>query len=103
MVKANIELVDSGPSIERKVIRALRKEVDKFVIRATHQITAPIRNIVKNAILEQPETQSLDGGQLAGEFGFRDGRERVKQIVDIWTNNIMIIPRKATIFKVDSD
>jgi len=83
-------LVENKGVIQRRINRALLPEVDKLMKRLANKIVAPVRRLVRDSILSQPEIGSLSGGVLAGEFGFRDGTSRVREIVEIWSNSVEV-------------
>ena len=98
MVKASLTLVENQKQIESKINKALKKEVDAAVAKAARRLKAPITELLRNAILSQPEVNSLQGsGQLAAEFGLPDGRRRISQLIDIWTQGIKIVKKNATV------
>lgn len=96
MGRLSLQLVESNIQIDRKIRRALIKEVDKVMSTAVNKTVGPIRNLVKNTLMEQPEVRSLDGGILAAEFGLPDGGRRIEDIINFWVSNIIVSKKKAT-------
>lgn len=96
MARISLELVESNAEIEKKIKQALLRDVDKAMAVAVNKSVTPIRNLVKNKLMEQPEVQSLQGGQLAGEFGLPDGARRIEDIINFWVSNIIVSKKKAT-------
>lgn len=96
MGRLAIELIETDIEINRKIREALIKKVDRVMSTAVNKVTNPIRNIVKQKLLEQPEVRSLDGGILAAEFGLPDGGRRIEDIINFWVNNIIVSKKKAT-------
>lgn len=97
MVKVRLTLVESSKQIEVKINRALLREVNKAMTRVATRIIGPIRSTVKAAILAQPEVASLGGGQLAGEFGLPDGKNKIENIIELWVKNITVVKKNATL------
>lgn len=104
MGRLSLQLVESNAEIERKIKTELLKEINKVMNTATNKIVTPIRNLVKNSLMEQPEVKSLSGGILAAEFGLPDGARRIEDIINFWVSNIIVSKKNATASggKVDS-
>ena len=96
MAKISLQLIDSDMEIDRKIRKALLREVDKVMNTTVNKSVGPVRNIVRNKLLEQPEVKSLSGGILAGEFGLPDGGRRIEDIINFWVSNIIVSKKKAT-------
>lgn len=90
MAKLTISLVESDKVIEKKILKAIKEELDNRMQKIATQITKDLRNTLKEAIKRQPEYLSLDSGQLAADFGFRDGKYRIDAIIDFWIANIVV-------------
>jgi len=95
MAKASLKLVESKKEIEKRIVKALAIDINKALDKVITRSLKPIQDLVKISILNQPEVSSLSGGQLAGEFGLPDGRNRIESIVQIWTKGIKISKNKA--------
>lgn len=96
MVRLSLKLIESDIEIDKKIRKALIKEVNKVMTRLTNKSVKPIRELVKNTLMEQPEVKSLDGGILAAEFGLPDGGRRIEDIIEFWVNHIIVSKKKAT-------
>lgn len=96
MAKLSVQLVDSKDQIEKKIRAELLKEVNRVMDSAINRTVKPIRILVKDTLMNQPEVTSLDGRQLAGEFGLSDGGQRIENIIDYWVNNIIVSKKRAT-------
>ncbi len=97
MAKARLKLVESKKQIEAKINRALKKQVDKVLIRSASRLIVPVRKLIKDALIQQPEVSSLRGGQLTGEFGLPRGSDDIMEIIDDWANSVKIVVKKATL------
>ena len=97
MVKAQLTLLENSRQIESKINKALKKEVDFATLRTGIRVVGPVKKLVRNALLAQPEVVSLDGKRLAGEFGLPNGGSRINNIIQVWLNNIQFKSKKTTI------
>ena len=97
MVKAQLTLLENSRQIESKINKALKKEVDFATLRTGIRVVGPVKKLVRNALLAQPEVVSLDGKRLAGEFGLPNGGSRINNIIQVWLDNIQFKSKKTTI------
>lgn len=95
VIKANLELQENVHEIQRKVIKALKEELDRRLYRLSIKCLDVIKTIIKEGIENQPEYASLDDGKLAANFGFRDGKARIDSIIQYWLNHIVISTSKT--------
>ena len=96
MGKLSLQLVETDLQINKKIRDIVIKEVDKILNTTANKTTSPIRNLIKEKLMEQPEVRSLDGGILAAEFGLPDGGRRIEDIINFWVSNIIVSKKKAT-------
>lgn len=96
MGQLSILLKDKDTQITSKINKTLIREVDRVMDRLTIRVIGPIRNLIRNTLLEQPEVQSVSGGTLSSEFGLPDGRNRIEEIIELWVSNIIVSKKKAT-------
>lgn len=88
---ANLSLLlESEDKIIKKINSALRNELLKVMNKAVGKVTPKIREIVKRAILDQPEVASLSNDKLKAEFGLINGRQNIENIIQVWCNNIIV-------------
>ncbi len=96
MAKATLKLVESSKEIEKRINKALVTELNKALDKTARRIVVPVKSIVRQALLNQPEVSSLSGGRLAAEFGLPDGRNRIDNIISQWVDGIIVTTTKAT-------
>lgn len=92
-ITANLKFTDSIGRIQREIVNAMHNELSIAMRRAANSATPKIKEAVKNAIMSQPEVDSLIDGNLMYEFGIPDARNRLSNILDIWLNNTVILTR----------
>ena len=97
MANAILRLVDNQEKLEFKIRQALLKDINKTLTRARNSSLVPIRNLITKAILRQPEVLSLDSGELAGEFGLKDGLSKIENIILEWTRTLSLRTEKIKI------
>ena len=90
-LKFNIKIIETDSQIRAAMLRALADEVNITISKSIPFIENQIKDIVKKAIINEPEYQSLIGGQLRYELGIPDALSRVNSIIDFWISNIVVI------------
>lgn len=66
---AKITIIESGSDIQKKINKALAKEVNKSLAFTARLLKSRIDPIIKTALASSPEITSLRGGILKAEFG----------------------------------
>lgn len=92
MAKSRIKIKSMSPA---KIADAIRAEIDRAADLAfkvcVKNIQDRLRIVVKHAIMDAPEYQSMVLGGLRGEFGFTDAQiVRIEQILNVWVNTIFV-------------
>ena len=72
----SIKILESDPIIKGRIIRAIAQELNNVFARSKGNITREIRKLTETLISMSPEIQSLQGGELQGAFGIRQGEEQ---------------------------
>lgn len=90
-LKFNIKVIETDSQIRVAMLKALADEVNIAVSKSIPFIENQIKDIVKRAITNEPEYQSLVGGQLKYELGIPESSSRVNSIIDAWISNITIV------------
>jgi hypothetical protein len=94
-MKAGFELVESDQQVTRKILRALRTEINKKLVRIATPLVPEIRAVIGATLRAQPEYGSLDNGKLAASFGLSDGKTRADAIIEAWINNVSVKTKTA--------
>jgi hypothetical protein len=96
-MKFSVKLLDTEPEIKKKILNALREDIEVTLNKAIPNINLDLQNILRQSIQNQPEYQSLISGQLRLEFGIPDPNLRINNIINQWINNTSITKKPFTI------
>lgn len=85
-------LTESDSAIEKKILNALKEEINLKVPKAIPGIKERLREITADFIKNTPEYQALLHGPLRAEFGFYSGTEqsKVDNIVNMLSYQIAV-------------
>lgn len=86
----NLKLLESNDEIANQILLAMKDVLNNTFSRALKNLRNRIPNEVKNAIISEPEYQSLVGGKLKYEFGIPNSVSSLNNIIQTWINNIII-------------
>lgn len=83
---------------KKNFFAVLVPELNKYLVCVISKVRPEISNIIRHAILDSPEVQSLFGGKLQAELGVIDPQNKMLSIVDILASNSNLIfsPAKVT-------
>jgi hypothetical protein len=90
-MKISFTLLENSPEIYKKILDALLPDVTSYMQDATSLVKKELPQIIMSSILASPEYTSIVGGKLRFDFGLVDGSSKVDGLLQIWTNNIMIV------------
>lgn len=94
-----LTLVESEAKISKFILQAFAKEIDKVLkrlVRDKKKLLLPMQNVIRTALLAQPEVHALrPGGQLAKEFGLVDGGRRIQNIIEVAAQQVDLEVRTA--------
>ena len=82
-MKYSVSLIENESYIRSNILGALKTTVDKALNACILKMRAPLSNLIKTALMQEPEYSSLISGQLRSEFGI----ENIDS-VDVAINNI---------------
>jgi len=68
-VNISLSLIESTPTIRRAILQEISKIMTKAIDKATPRISKDIKQLLKEALKQEPEYQSLMSGTLKAEFG----------------------------------
>jgi hypothetical protein len=86
----SIKILESNKEIEKAISVALLPQIDKFMTRVVNTIKSNIFILINNAIISQPEYESLTSGTLRAELGIPDASIRIQQIIDRWISSAIV-------------
>ncbi len=93
MAKARINIVTSQKQISQEVNRALTRAANKALSEAAVKIRRGAYPIIKNAIAESPEIQSLKYGVLKAEFGL--DTDQTSELIDTIMSSLDVVVTKV--------
>jgi hypothetical protein len=87
-----LKLLDSQRMVRSKVVKAFVYELNKRsnTIRLRSRLKYGVKTIIANAIMGEPEYQSLLGGRLYGEFGIPEASQKVHSLILHWMNEFTV-------------
>lgn len=95
-MKFSLNLVENSSDIAKLILTNLKKEIDKVIDKALPNIKLDIQNLVKEALISEPEYSSLKAGTLRAELGILNVGE-VDGVVDAMVNTLEIISQPIKI------
>ena len=85
----DIKLVESDSQIRQSILSSLKPEVDALVSKSIPKINPMIKDLFKEALMNEPEYVSLKSGRLKYEFGLPQEVD-VDDIVSIISNSVNV-------------
>jgi hypothetical protein len=89
MTKFSLNLIESDNEISKAIKIALRDHMSTVFNKLSYRISKPIKNIVKQALMSEPEYASLKGGKLRYELGISN-TSNVDMVIDSLVNTLNI-------------
>jgi hypothetical protein len=86
-MRLSLNIVENNSTIERSILDILASVMDEAFIKMRPNLVNKIQQLVRDAIITEPEYQSLMSGQLKYELGI-DSNLKIADIVDTWISNI---------------
>lgn len=86
----SLKLIESDSTIRNQILNSIQTYIKPKLIQAINSVSQKLPSIVANAIMSQPEYQSLLGGDLKFELGVPDAASRVSRIIEIWTSGVRV-------------
>lgn len=96
-MKFSVNLIESDSDIKNKILTEIKGVLQQAIVKSIPSIRQLISTKIKNALMNEPEYQSLINGKLKGEFGLPNASQKVNEVLGIWTNNIKITANPVTI------
>lgn len=86
----SIKLLDTEQEISKKINSATAEHFNSILNGKLSSIKQQVKSFTYNAILSQPEIDSLNGGILQGAFGLVDSSSAIKSIATSIQNSINV-------------
>jgi hypothetical protein len=96
-MKFSFNLIESDSDIKNKILTEIKNVLQQAIVKSIPSIRQLIPVKIKNALMNEPEYQSLINGKLKGEFGLPNASQKVNEVLDMWTNNIKVTASPVTI------
>lgn len=87
-----LKLLDSRLTIQRKILSAFAYELNQRagVSKLKSKLSIRARTLIGNAIMSQPEYDSLLHGKLYGEFGIPQANEKIRALLVQWLDEFQL-------------
>lgn len=89
MIKFNLQLLDSAPSMRKSILEALSELVNSTIKKSIPELSNQIKEIARSAIKSEPEYFSLVNGELRYHFGIAN-ISNVDTVVDKLVDTLKI-------------
>jgi|688.fasta_scaffold327725_2 hypothetical protein len=89
-MKFSIKLEDTNSVISNNIIQSLIPEINTYLKNKLQYVRNNLPSLVNNILVSTDTYASLVGGQLQYEFGIPDPQSKLDEILNIWTNNVVI-------------
>jgi hypothetical protein len=88
-MKLSLDLTDSTDVIVQQILENLKKEINNTFNKAIPKITDNIKDIIKQALISEPEYSSLKAGTLRAEFGI-EFPENIDRVIDALVSTLEV-------------
>lgn len=88
-MKLSLDLTDSTDVIVQQILENLKKEINNTFNKAIPKITDSIKDIIKQALISEPEYSSLKAGTLRAEFGI-EFPENIDRVIDALVSTLEV-------------
>lgn len=86
----NLKLLDNNKIITNNILQALLPEVNNYLKDVVSYLQSSLPPVIRNAIINTPEYDSISGGTLKYEFGIPDPSSKLSGLLELWSRNIQI-------------
>lgn len=95
-MKYSVSLLESDKDIRSAILDALSSDLSKTINKSISSISTKIKILIKKALQNEPEYQSLKSGQLRREFGI-ENTNNVDIVIDKLIDTLVIDTKTITI------
>ena len=89
-MRFNVKIVESEKYIAQQIMQAIASHLQQGVDKAKPRIITGLQDLLRKAIMDQPEYNALLNGDLRRELGIPQAHSAVASIVDAWVNNFSV-------------
>lgn len=87
-MKLTLKLLDTSKEIQQKILNAMLPEITATMNSGITKIKSQLPDIIRQAIINSPEYNSLLNGQLRYEFGIDNSSSKLASLLEVWSTNI---------------
>lgn len=95
-MKYSISLLEDDSKIRKMILESIKSNIDAAINTTISKIKDPLSQIIKSALISEPEYASLISGQLRSEFGIADV-SNVDAAVNNISKSIEIVKRNISV------
>lgn len=92
-----LKILESNGQISQEIMRALLPDIIDYFKDIIYYLKVNLPPIVRNAIINTTEYQSILSGQLQYELGIPDPESKLSGLLDIWSQNIKVVYNAPTV------
>lgn len=89
-MKFSIKILENNKQIADDILKALIPQVDNYLKKILRNVRTQIPRLIYDILINTDTYNSLISGQLKYEFGIPDASSSLDEILNIWTNNVII-------------
>lgn len=86
----NLKLIDNNRTISNSILQALLPEVSDYLKDAINYLQRALPAVIRSAIINTPEYESILNGSLKYEFGIPDSSAKLSGLLELWSRNVQI-------------
>lgn len=87
-----LDFIKGQDQLATGIAKAMRPVLNKAFIDSSPLIEAGLQNMIRRAIKQTNEYQSLINGTLRSELGLVDPDNKMEEILEVWIKSIVVIP-----------
>lgn len=86
----NIKLLDNNKTISQNILRAMLPQISDYMKDVIQYLKSNLPTVIRNAIINSPEYDSILNGSLQYEFGIPDPASKLSGLLETWGKNIQV-------------
>lgn len=96
-MEINFKLLDNSKDIQNKILVAMLPETTQLFDKAINNIKSKLPDVIRQAIINTPEYESILSGKLKYEFGIPNPGVKLANLLTVWSTNIEYHYKQPTI------
>jgi hypothetical protein len=96
-MRISLKLLETDSQINTKILESIRTYLQPAFTKTQQSLQKNIPQIVKQALMAEPEYNSLLSGQLRAELGVPDAGARIESLFESWSNNMNVTSKPLSI------